>query len=505
MFQVYKMYINGEFLNADSKKLYNVINPGTEEIIGKVPIGTEEDVNAAVSAARNAFDSGDWPELSPAERSRILLKLADLVEKESELLAVLESTNQGKTIRYARENDLPAALDCLRFFAGACRSIQGAVSGNYTDHTSGSGISILRREPIGVVGAIVPWNYPLLIAAWKIAPALAAGNTIVVKPASATPLTILEIAKLAHNAGIPPGVFNVVTGPGEVVGAALVRHPNVDMITFTGDTSTGKKIIEESSNSVKKIQLELGGKAPFIVFEDADIDAAVQGAVTGGIMNNGQDCTAAARFYVQEKIYYTFIKAFAEEIKNVKLGDQLDHDTDMGPLVSQRHWARVNEYIQSARKDGAKIVTGGKRPAGKDIDRGFFMQPTLIAEATQHMRIVQEEVFGPVFPVVKFSTLDDAIIKANDTMYGLAASVWTRDIKKAAKAANMLRFGTVWINDHGLLVSEMPHGGYKQSGFGRDLSTNALEEFTQTKHVYIDTTEARRKPWYDTVYKEKKK
>ena len=507
MLSSYRMFINGEWVNSKSGKHYDVVNPGTEEIIATVPLGSEEDAQVAIDAARNAFDKGDWPNMSPGERASVLWKLADMIESNIDKLAEIESANQGKTIRYARESDFPFIVDNLKFFASAARNLSGLASHEYIDHHTnrrheGMGTSIIRREPIGVVAAIVPWNYPLYIAIWKIGPALAAGNTLVIKPASLTPLTLLELAKLVERTEIPPGVFNVVTGPGDTVGAELAKSEKVDMITFTGDTSTGKKIMELASNNVKKLHLELGGKAPFIVFEDADIDAAVQGAVVGGFFNAGQDCTAATRIYVHEDVYYTFVKKLVEEVKKIKIGNQLNPETDMGPLVSAKHREKVESYIQSGKEQGAKLVLGGKRP---NIQKGFYIEPTIFIDVRQDARICQEEIFGPVLSVLKFSKFEEVISAANDVIYGLAASVWTKNITNALKAANALKFGTVWINEHGILASEMPHGGYKQSGFGKDLSVYALDEFTQIKHVYIDLTDMKRKPWYDVVYKEKKK
>ncbi len=490
----YKMYIDGRWVDARSRKRMEIIDPSSEKVIATVPEGGKEDAKAAIDAAHAAFDVGKWSSATPAERSLVLWKLADLIEKNIDRLAKLESMNQGKTIKYSRESDFPFLIDNLRFFAGACRNLEGKASAEYT----GLGTSIIRREPIGVVASIVPWNYPLYIAIWKIAPALAAGNTTIVKPASYTPLTLLEFAKLADKL-LPRGVLNVITGPGEVVGTELASSKKVDMISLTGDTATGKKIMQLASSNVKRVHLELGGKAPFIVFQDADIEAAAEGAVVGGFFNGGQDCTAATRIYVHEKIYDTFVEKLAKKTKTIKIGNQLNASTDMGPLVSEKQRDRVEGYVKSGIKEGAKLLLGGKRAAGK----GCFFEPTIFTDVKQNMNICQEEIFGPVLCVLKFSTPEEAIEKANNVVYGLAASVWTSNIKTAFKVANRLRFGTVWINEHGILASEMPHGGLKESGFGKDLSQYAFEEYTILKHIYVDLTEGARKPWYYTVYGKK--
>ncbi len=493
--KAYKMYINGKWVNAKSSKKMNVLNPCTEKIMATVPEGSAEDARTAVDAAREAFDSGNWSDKTPAERSSVLLKLAGLIEKNIHKLAKIESMNQGKTIRYSSESDFPFIIDNLRFFAGACRNLEGKSAGEY----SGFGTSITRREPVGVVASIVPWNYPLYIAMWKIAPALAAGNTLVVKPASYTPLTLLEFAKLAHGL-LPKGVLNVVTGPGETVGSELASNKKVDMISFTGDTKTGKKIMQLASSNVKRISLELGGKAPFIIMDDADIEAAAEGAVVGGFFNNGQDCTAATRIYVHKNVYNSFLKKFVLKTKKIKIGDQLNSGTDMGPLVSAKQRDRIEAYVESGLNQGAKLVLGGKRVKG----RGYFFQPTIFTNVTQGMKICQEEIFGPVVCVLRFSSEKEVIEKANGVDYGLAASVWTSNIKAAFRIANRLQFGTVWINEHGILLSEMPHGGYKESGFGKDSSIYSFEEYTNIKHVYVDLTEKPRKPWYYTVYGKRK-
>ncbi|CAG0992911.1 MAG: aminobutyraldehyde dehydrogenase [Candidatus Methanoperedens sp.] len=497
MVEKYRMFIGGRWVESSSRETFDVRNPATEEVIANVPLGTKEDAKSAIDAARETFDSGAWSNKTPAERSLILWKLAALVEANARKIATLESMNVGKTIKYSRDSDLPFIIDNLRFFAGAARLLEGKSASEY----SGLGTSIIRREPIGVVVGVVPWNYPLYIAVWKMAPALAAGNTVVIKPASLTPLTLLEFAKLAQIAGVPDGVLNVVTGPGEVIGEELATSPNVDMISLTGDTSTGKKIMQMASGNLKKVHLELGGKAPFIVLDDANIDAATEGAVVAAFWNSGQDCTAATRVYVHESIHDEFVKLLVEKAQNIRIGDPLDERTDMGPLVSGKQRERIEVYVRSGIEEGANLVHGGKRP--ENLKKGYFFEPTIFTGVEQKMRICQEEIFGPVLSVSGFSTVDEAVEKANDVIYGLASSVWGKDITDLVRIANRLKYGTVWINEHGVLTSETPHGGFKQSGFGKDLSLYSFEEYTQVKHIYIDQTGSVRKPWYYTVYGEK--
>jgi len=500
MAQSYKMYVDGKWVGAESGATMDVVNPANGKVFATAPKGDEKDVDAAVDAAREAFDKGIWSSKTPAERSTVLWRFADMIEQNAASLAGLESMNQGKSIRYARDSDLPLVIDNVRFFAAAARMLNGKAAAEY----SGLGTSFIRREPLGVVGAIVPWNYPLLIAAWKIGPALAAGNSLVLKPASYTPLTALELAKLAKKAGIPDGVFNVITGPGEAVGAALASHMGVDMIAFTGDTETGKKIMEYGTRNVKRVHLELGGKAPMVVLPDADVFTAADGAVTGGFWNTGQDCTAVTRVLVPKESHDKLVKAMIELArKNFRLGDPLKETTDLGPLVSFKHRERVEGYVKIGSQEGAECVIGGRRPSGKEFSSGAFFEPTILTKAKQRFRVCKEEIFGPVMTVQTYNGIDDAISQANDVRYGLSSSVWGKDINACMKIAAKLKFGTVWINDHGILTSEMPHGGYKQSGFGKDLSLYSFDEYTNVKHVYVDQLGPGEKPWHGAVHKMK--
>jgi 1-pyrroline dehydrogenase len=469
--KTYKNFVNGKLVASVDGEDEPIISPVDEKVLGKVPKGTAKDVDRAVDAAASAFAS--WQDTTPQDRSLMLLKLADRIEQAGDELATLEAANVGKPIGLAKA-EIPFLVDNLRFFAGACRCMEGKAAGEYLAGYT----SIIRREPVGVVGSIAPWNYPLMMAIWKIGPALAAGNTVVLKPSEQTPLTTIRLAELTADL-FPPGVFNVITGHGEPVGAGLVRHPKVGMVSLTGDVATGKEVAKAASASLKRVHLELGGKAPVVIFDDADMDLVVPGIKMAGFANSGQDCTAAARLYVSARTYDKVIGALLPAVESLVVGDIEDENTNMGPVISAEHRKRVSGFLDRARgKKHTKVLTGGGSKKGK----GFWMEPTVV-EARQTDEIVQREVFGPVITVTRFGSDDEALAWANDVDYGLSASVWTTNVNRALNAARRLRFGTVWINDHLPLVSEMPHGGYKQSGYGKDMSMYAIEDYTQVKHV----------------------
>lgn len=479
--KTYQNYVNGKFVPASAGKTFPVFDPSTEEVIAHVAAADKEDVDIAVRAARAAFDSGPWPTTTAADRGRILFKLAEKIRHNQAMLAELEAHNNGKPIVEA-EYDIADAATCFEYYGGLANKITGNVL-----PVPANALSFTLREPVGVAGQIIPWNYPLVMAAWKLAPAIAAGCTCVLKPAEQTPLTMMEFAAWFEEAGLPPGVVNVINGVGEVTGAAIVAHPDVDKIAFTGSAAVGKIIVKSAADTLKRVTLELGGKSPNVFFADADWEAAVDGALFGVFINQGEVCSAGSRILVEKKIYPKFVEAMAEKAKRIKLGPPLERDTKMGPLVSKEQYDRVSSYLELGKKE-AKTAIGGGRP--KQFSKGYYVEPTIFYDVDNSARIAREEIFGPVASVIPFENEADAIRIANDTPYGLAGAVWTRDIYKAFRIVKSMRAGIIWVNHMQPTYVEAPWGGYKQSGFGRELGPWGMEEYLETKQVFVNLDEA---------------
>jgi phenylacetaldehyde dehydrogenase len=474
-----QLFINGEWVDAAAGKTFETPNPATGETLARVAEGDAEDINRAVRAARAAFDDGPWSRMTPSERSRIVWKIGDLILEHVDELAQLESLDNGKPYLVAQAADVPLAADLFHYMAGWATKIEGNTIDISVPYMPGANFhSYTLREPIGVVGQIIPWNFPLLMAAWKLGPALATGCTVVLKPAEQTPLTALRLAELIAEAGVPAGVVNVVPGFGETAGAALAAHDDVDKVAFTGSTEVGKLIVQAAAGNLKKLTLELGGKSPNIVFDDA-ADDAVEGAANAIFFNHGQCCVAGSRLYVQEGRYDEVVDGVAEIAKSIKLGSGLDPSTQMGPLVSDEQFRRVTGFLESGRADGATALAGG----GRFGDRGYFVEPTVLTNTRPDMKVVREEIFGPVVVAEKFTSLDEIAAAANDTTYGLGAGIWTRDISKAHALAKKIRAGTIWINCYNVFDAALPFGGYKQSGWGREMGHEVLNNYTEVKAV----------------------
>jgi phenylacetaldehyde dehydrogenase len=473
-----KMLINGKWVDSASGKTFPTYNPATGEVLSHVAEGDREDIDRAVKAARAAFETGPWSKISPSERGRMMWRLADLIEKHTEEFAQLESLDNGKPLKIARIADVPLAVDHFRYYAGWATKIEGntipmglARQGSYHAYTV--------REPVGVVGQIIPWNFPLLMAAWKLGPALATGCCVVLKPAEQTPLTALRLGELIAEAGFPDGVVNIVPGYGETAGAALAAHMDVDKVAFTGSTEVGKLIIHAAAGNLKKVSLELGGKSPNIVMDDADLESAIPGASMAIFFNQGQCCCAGSRLFVEKKVFDKVVDGISQAASKIRLRPGLDPDSDLGPLVSEEQLNRVCGYLESGMKEGAKAVVGGSREG----DKGYFVKPTVLVNTNDKMKVVQEEIFGPVVTATPFSDMKEIITRANDTVYGLAAGVWTRDVKKAHAIASKLKAGTVWINCYNVFDAALPFGGYKQSGWGREMGHEVLKNYTEVKSV----------------------
>ncbi len=481
----YKMFVDGKWVSSHTGETWSVINPANQDVIATVPLADEEDARMAIMAARRAFDKGPWRKMSQVERGKLLLALARAIRDQAEELAQLETLNSGKPIRESRM-DMSDAADCFEFYGGLADKINGDI----VPVPDPNIFAMVLREPVGVVGQIIPWNYPLLMAAWKLAPALATGNCCVLKPAEITPLTALELARLIKEVGFPDGVVNIINGLGPVAGMELAKNEYVDKIAFTGSTDVGKQLMIAAAGNVKKISLELGGKSPMIVFEDADFPLAVEWVQFGIFVNQGEVCSATSRLYVQDKIHDRFVEELTKKAKRVKIGNPLEEATEMGPIASEKQLNKVMHYIELGKKEGAEIAYGGKRLKNGELKKGFYVSPTIFTNVKNDMKVVQDEIFGPVLTVMKFGEEDEAIELANQTRYGLAAGVFTRDINRAFRITKELRAGILWVNSSQPCFNQLPWGGYKQSGIGRELGRYAVEEYTQLKQVTINLNES---------------